>query len=121
LILSPDSFGAALIGAATELAGFRAAYPADEESPTDAIRRIKPWVVLVDVAHASARDLASLGPAMMTGAALVFYGPRESLRDASLLAAKANAVVVALPQDLEDLPALLTEIAARKPGRTRSE
>lgn len=121
LILSPDSMGAALLGAATELAGFRPNFPLEGETPTDSIRRVKPLVVMIDAGHPIVGDPASLGPALMTGAALVFYGSATRMRDLKVLPATARADIVVLPDDIEKLPAILGSIGARAPGRARSE
>ena len=113
LILSPDSFGAALVGVATEFAGFRVAYPAEGESVPDSIRRAKPLVVVVDAEHPILREPASLGPALMTGAAVVFYGRAERLRDVRALASAAHAATITFPDDVEQLAALLTAVTLR--------
>jgi hypothetical protein len=121
LIVSTDALGAALLGAATELAGFRVAYLGETENAADGIRRVKPLTVLVDATHPIATDAASLGPALMTGAAVVFYGQADRLRDVRVVAATAHASVIALPEELDRLPGILTSIAARQPGRPVSE
>ena len=121
LIVSTDSLGAALVGAATELAGFRVAYLLDEEAILDGVRRTKPLLVLVDATHTIAGDATSLGPALMTGAAVVFFGRAERLRDTRIVAAVAHASTIALPEELDRLPGLLTSIAARQGQRRSSE
>jgi hypothetical protein len=121
LIVSTDSLGAALIGAATELAGFRVAYLMDEEAILDGVRRTKPLLVLVDATHAIAADAASLGPALMTGASVVFFGRADRLRDTRIVAAVAHAETIALPEELDRLPGLLTSIATRQGQRHPSE
>jgi len=124
LIVSTDALGAALVGVATELSGFRVAYPEDDESVQDAIRRAKPVVVLVDATHPIVSDPASLGPALMTGASVVFYGRAERLRDLRPAASIASASTIAFPDEIDRLPELLTAAAARQargPRGTRSE
>lgn len=122
LIVSDDALGAALVGVATELSGFRVAYPDADESVPDAIRRAKPVVVLVDASHPIVRDPASLGPALMTGARVVFYGRADRLRDLRAAASAASASTIALPDEIDRLPELLTAAAARRslgPRKTR--
>lgn len=121
LILSPDPLGAALIGAAVELAGYRASYQGEGESPPDAIRRTKPAAVLVDVLHPIVGDPASLGPALMTGAAIVFFGSADGVRDVKVLPASAQGTLLVLPEDLDRLPELIARRAERRPGRARSD
>ena len=109
---------------ATELAGFRVAFLEDGESASDGIRRVKPLVVLVDAAHPVLREPASLGPALMTGAAVVFYGREDRLRDVRTVAATARAAVLVLPEQIAELPRLLTAAALRgapRADRTPSE
>lgn len=120
-MVSTDSLGAALVGAATELAGFRVVYLAEGEAIPDGIRRQKPTVVLVDADHPNAGDAASFGPALMTGAPLVFYGRAERLRDTRIVAGAAQASIIALPEDIDRLPGILTGIAMRQTGRRVSE
>ena len=121
LILSRDSLGAALIGAATELAGFRVGYPGEGESVPDSIRRVKPLAVLVDAEDPIASDAASLGPALMTGAAVVFYGRADRIRDVRAVASAAQASIIVFPDEITRLPAMLTAIARGVPDRSRSE
>ena len=121
LVLSSDSLGAALIGAATELAGFRVAYSTEGESIPDCIRRVKPLVVLVDADDAIASDAASLGPALMTGASVVFYGRAERIRDVRAVASAAHASIIIFPDEITRLPGMLTAMVTGAPDRTRSE
>lgn len=120
LIVSSDPMGAALIGAAIEIAGFRVSYANEGESTPDAIRRVKPVAVLAE-ANAVAADPASLGPARMTGAAIVIYGAPARLRDLTVIAGSVQATLLAIPDDVEELPALLTRLGAAAPGRATSE
>ena len=110
LILSTDSLGAALLAAALELVGFRAAFARAEETAADAFRRLKPRAVLLDAKDLELRDSHVLGPAMMTGARVLFFGTAESVRQVQALAAKANAVLLVLPEDLPRLPFLLATL-----------
>ena len=121
LIVSTDALGAALVGAATELAGFRVAYLLEDEAVIDGIRRTKPLLLLVDATHTIAGDAASLGPALMTGASVVFFGRADRLRDTRLVTAAVHAETIALPEELGRLPGVLTSIAARQGQRRPSE
>lgn len=121
LVISPDPLGAALIGAATELAGCRVAYVHEGESVPDAIRRVKPVAVLLDATHPIVSEPASLGPALMTRASVILFGPPARLRDLSTLIATSRASTIPLPDGIGELPALLTTAATPQPRRTRSE
>lgn len=111
LILSDDALGAALLGAAIELVGFRAMFARDGEPAGEAVRRVKPRLVLLDAQDAQLREPGVLGPAMMTGAALAFFGRADALRDLTILASQTHALRVALPEDVARLGALLARHA----------
>ena len=121
LVISSDPLGAALLGAATELAGCRVAYVLEGESVPDAIRRVKPVAVLLDATHPIVSEPASLGPALMTGASVILFGAAARLRDLAALIATSRASTIVLPDGIGELPALLTSAAAPHPRRTRSE
>ena len=107
LILSTDSLGAALLGATLELLGFRAAFARKGETPADAVRRLKPKVVLLDAKDTELRDAPVLGPALMTGARVLFFGTAERVRQVEAVAEKAGAALLVLPEDLPRLPFML--------------
>jgi hypothetical protein len=108
LILSSDTLGAALLGAALELLGYRAVFPRDDEGGADALRRLKPRVVLVDGGDEFLNDSTVLGPALMTRAQLVFFGKPARVRDLRVLAAKYGASLLALPDDVDRLADVLS-------------
>lgn len=103
LILSADVLGAALVGATLELAGFRATFARDGETAAEAVRRLRPKVVLLDAQDAELREAGVIGPALMASAKLVFFGPPEAIRELRVLASAAHAALVALPDDLDKL------------------
>lgn len=115
LILSSDLLGAALLGAAIELLGYRAVFPRDDEGGADALRRLKPRVVLVDGGDQFLNDSTVLGPALMTRAQLVFFGSPERIRDLRVLAAKYDASLLALPDNVDKL----AEVLSRPPQKER--
>jgi hypothetical protein len=77
LILSPDALSAALLAALVEFDGHAPAFPEDSEAPRDALRRLRPRTVLVDFDHPTACAPDFFGPATMTGARVVLFGPRR--------------------------------------------
>jgi DNA-binding response OmpR family regulator len=121
LIIASDALAGALLGAAVELAGFRVVFTDRQEAVPDAIRRYKPVAVLVDAALAVAADPASLGPALMTGAGVVYFGTAARLNDLSASATSAGAERLILPEEIERLPAVLAAVVARAGSRQRSE
>lgn len=119
LILSSDALGAALLGAALELLGYRASFPRADERGSDALRRIRPRVVLVDAGEDFLSDGGVLGPALMTGAQLVLFGTPERVRDIRVLAAKYNATPIALPEDVGKLADILWRAPRAEPTTDR--
>ena len=109
LVLSDDPLAAALVAAAIEHYGVRPVFPGAGESPRDALRRLRPRVVLVDCEHGTACSESFFGPATMTGARIILYGAPELADDLRSLAAKHNLKSIVLPTDPEALGRLLDE------------
>jgi hypothetical protein len=107
LILSEDPLGAALIGAAVELAGLEPAFPSDREPPRDALLRVRPRLALVDCDHEAACAPSFVGPALMTGARVLLLGSRRGRRNAGSLAGSYGLRAVTLPADLGVVAELL--------------
>lgn len=116
LIVSPDALGAALLAAAIEIAGVRAGFPMDGESPRDAVRRMRPSHVLIDCEDAHASDESLIGPAMMTGARVFLFGDERRMRLSKHIALRFHMGVVVLPNDVDRLAALLALPAATAPA-----
>ena len=115
LILSPDPLGGALVGAAAELSGFRAEFPRPGEPLRSALSRLKASHILIDCDDPTSRDESALGPALMTGARLFFFGvasKTEALKD---VAARYQVRAIVLPGDIERLQEILT----RRPSPIR--
>ena len=114
LILSPDPLGAALLAAAVELAGFRAEFAATGESAGDAVRRVRPRLVLLDARDPGLGDERLLGPALLLGAWVYLFGTAETLRNREVAAARHGAEMLRLPEDTEQLPELLRRARDRR-------
>jgi len=99
---------AALLGAATELAGFRASFPHDA-GVHEVVRRKRVAAVLVDAAHASARDEALLGRALMSGTRVIVFGRARELDALKPLVDRYELVELRLPQQLERLSEILAQ------------
>jgi hypothetical protein len=115
LILSPDPLAGALLGAAVEVAGFRAEFARPDEALRASLARVKPSHVLIDCDDQNARDESALGRALMTGARLFFFGTARKTNDLAAVASRYQARVVALPDDIDRLHDILT----RRPSPTR--
>lgn len=115
LIVSHDPVAAALIGASVELAGLEPAFAADGERLRDAIRRLRPAVVLADCDREDGTAEAVVGPALMTGARVALYCSATALHaiDRSrAVAERYDLPFFSLPADTDALVAFLA-IAAR--------
>src|SRR5438132_11559963 len=79
LIASSDLVAAALVGGLVETLGYRVEFSAIEELPSEALRRTRPAVYLIDCA--TTRDCTDeiVGRAMMRGVSVVLFGPGELL------------------------------------------
>lgn len=110
LILATDPLAAALLGAAAELAGQLPYFPAPDESPRDALRRVRPTLALVDCDHADACNEEFAGPAVMTGTRLLLFRSRHTTHDASALAERLGITIVEMPVGHETIANTLREL-----------
>jgi hypothetical protein len=117
LILSREPLAAALVGAAAEVAGFRAEFAHADETPRAALVRVRPSHVLLDCDDPDMREDAALGPALMTGARLFFFGSARGAADVRLVAARHHVRLIVLPDDIHRLREILT----RRPSPTREQ
>jgi hypothetical protein len=106
-VVSADPLLAALIGAAVELAGYRAAFPRPQEGEMEAFRRIRPIALLLDAAHTGARDEAVLGRALMSGTRIVLFGSSADMQRNGALITRYEIAPLVLPAEIERLPAIL--------------
>jgi hypothetical protein len=105
-VVSGDALLAALLGAATELAGFRASFPQDG-GVLEVVRRKRVAALLLDAAHASARDEALLGRALMAGTRIIVFGRATELDALKPLASRYDVIALLLPQELDKLAEIL--------------
>ena len=115
LVLSPDPLAGALLGAAVEVAGFRAEFARTDESLRASLARAKPSHVLIDCDDPNSRDESALGPALMTGARLFLFGNARKTNDLGAVASRFQARLVVLPDDIDRLQDILT----RRPSPIR--
>ena len=74
LVLSTDALAAALVGALVESEGYHAAFARRAEPPREALRRVRPRLVLADCDCPEACGPELIGPARMIGAGVVLFG-----------------------------------------------
>lgn len=112
--------GAALVGAAVELAGFRVEFRRPDEAATAALLRAKPAHVLIDATDADVVvDDAVLGPAMMTGARLWLFGTDAAVQPLRGTLERYAARVITIPGDIERVREILTRRPSPTPVRSR--
>jgi len=110
LVLSDDPLAAALLGAATELAGYSPRFPLQNEKARTALRRVRPGLVLVDCDHPEACTDEFVGPALMTGSRVLLFRSRRTARDPGEFAGRLGLRVLELPVEHEPLRQLLREV-----------
>jgi hypothetical protein len=109
-IVATDPVLGALVGAAVEVIGYRAEFPQRDESPVDALRRIRPAFLLIDCEDSSASDEALLGRGLMSGARSFLFGSAECADRMGALAVRFQVELLVLPRDLP----MLREILSRR-------
>lgn len=112
LIFSVDPLAAALLGAVVELAGHAPHFPQQDEAARGALMRVRPSLVVIDCDHEETCSEGFVGPALMTGAQVVFCRSRRTQRDVREFAGRLGLGVVELPSDQEKLARLLQELRA---------
>lgn len=112
LIVSVDALAAALLGAAVELAGHQPHFPESHERPREALRRVRPRLVVVDCDHDDACADTFVGPALMTGAQLLLFDSRKRADRSVTAARRLGLDLVHLPEDHDVLDRRLRELTA---------
>jgi hypothetical protein len=107
--------GAALVGAAVELAGYRVEFSRDAETRQATLVRVKPSHILIDASDPAVRDDWSWGPALMTGARLYVFGAPDHIDGVQDVVAKHEAREIRMPVEIDALRALLTRRPSPKP------
>lgn len=103
LIVAGDPLAAALLGAAVEHAGSLPHFPRSGEAPRGALLRLRPRLVLISCDHPEACSEAFIGPALMTGAAVLVIQTRDTLPETRDTIDRLNLTAVDLSRDTEAL------------------
>ena len=112
LLLCEDPLAAALLGGLLETIGWQPLFAAPNEAPREALRRLRPTVVLADCGYDAAWVGTFLGPARMLGVPVVVLGAMRSTDAARQLAARHRLPSILLPVDPDALERCLTEALA---------
>jgi hypothetical protein len=118
LILSDEPVIAALVGILIELTGREPAFPHANESPADALERLRPLaVILVDCAFAAARSDVFFAMAAQKRVGVVVFGPDGHARDIGEIAAHRSIPWLVLPPSADDIATAFA--ACAMPPRVR--
>ena len=109
LIFSGDSFAAALFAAAVELAGFLPHFARPGETARNAVKRVRPSVVLIDCDHEETCSEEFIGPALMMQCRLLLFRSRRTRRDVSEFAPRLGLRVIDMPLEHDALSDILSE------------
>jgi hypothetical protein len=98
LILSEQPMIAALLGMLVELVGYRPAFAAEDERPEDAMRRVRPaLVVLLDGTLDLVRSDLFFARAAQHRIALAIFGPEDRRDDLAATAERRGIIWCTLP------------------------
>lgn len=106
---------AALVGAAIETAGIPVRFPHAAEAPREALRRVRPALILVDCRRSDACGAEFLAPAIMTGATVAVFGARRDATAVANAARRFGVRAICLPGDEE----ALVDLARQAPAAIR--
>lgn len=110
--MSSDPVAAALVGALVETIGYAVQFYRPPEDPSEALRRERPDVAMIDGADQLLISDAVLGHASMRGIAVVVFGSPEALEGIRALAQRHRIHTLLAPPTLDTTAALLTRILA---------
>ena len=113
LVFSSDPLAAALLAAAVELAGHAPHFAQKEELARDALRRVRPRLVLVDCDHEESCSDEFVGPALMMKARVLLFRSKRTQRDVREFAERLELRTMELPMDFDALHDILNEMLAR--------
>jgi hypothetical protein len=108
-VLSSDPLAAALLGASIELSGHDPYFAQADESSRNALLRVRPLLVVIDCDHEESCSEAFVGPALMTGSAVLLFRSRRTKRDIGDLAERLGVTVMDLPREHETLARMLRQ------------
>ena len=112
LILSSDPLAAALLAAASELAGHAPHFVKQSEHARDALRRVRPRLVLIDCDHDESCSDEFIGPATMMNARILLFRSSRTKRDVTELATRLELRVIEMPMHYDALSEVFVELLA---------
>lgn len=112
LVMSSDPVAAALVGALVETLGYRVRFHRPPEDPTEALRRERPGVAMLDGTDHLVISDAVLGHAAMRGISVVVFGSREALAGIQDLARTHRIHTLITPTTADAASELLNQLVA---------
>jgi CheY-like chemotaxis protein len=112
LILSADAIAAALLGALIETLGYSVRFARSPESGGQALKRVRPGVLLLDCHDPDACNDEVLGHAMMRNISVVIFGTREMLDRVRALALQHRIDTLLMPPSPQDVEETLKRATA---------
>jgi DNA-binding NtrC family response regulator len=110
LLVAEQVIIGALLGALVELAGYDPCYANPGEAAADAIRRLDPAIVLIDVRHGAAHDGRVRARARRGGTALRYFGHHsDRMRIEAATSRWGEDQVIELPPDYRALERYLDD------------
>jgi DNA-binding NtrC family response regulator len=97
LVVADDALIGALMGSLVELSGHRPLFPAADESPTRAIARIAPRLVLLDCEHDISCEEEVFKCAQMVGARVLLFSAARTQFETEELAKQRGISSITLP------------------------
>lgn len=119
LVVADHALTAALVQSLVEVAGMTPVFPSPGEPVAEAVQRMHPTVVVLDAAHASARDDALYSSARGAGSRLLLYAAGGDRRALVQEGARRGVATCLLPVPHREFTALLTQLIADPPAESR--
>ena len=108
-MLCGDALPAALLGGLLETVGWHPVFAEPDEPPREAVRRLRPTLVLADCGYEPAWSGAFLGPARMLGVPVIVIGTARAEDAVRRLAAEHELRSLLVPTDAATLERCLAE------------
>jgi len=112
--MSSDAVAAALVAALVETLGFGIRFYRPPEDPSDALRRERPDIAMLDGTDQLVISDAVLGHAAMRGISVVVFGPPEALDGIREVARTHRIHTLITPTTADVASALLTQLVAAR-------
>jgi hypothetical protein len=117
LVIAKHSVLGALLGSLVELAGHEPVFPDLGETPSEALLRLRPSLMLLDCAHAAAWDDETYRHAALLDVPLLLFSSSRTQAEAHDIAGRRGAKAFGLPIQFRAFERLLSvSLAAPRAG-----